>query len=249
MIDLSNTSVLVTGASRGIGAATARALDAAGARVVLTYSSSAEEAEAVARACTNDPVVLQSNLDVPGAGNELFTEAVEAGGSIDVVVNNAGIAPEATVEASDDIWDAVWQSTLQVNLISLADICRQAIIHFEERGGGSIINVSSRAANRGDDPHLMHYAASKGGVTALTRSIARGYGHMGIVAYTIAPGWVATDMATNFFAENPDALDSFPLGEAVPPEEVANTITFLASGAARHLTGSTLDINGATYVR
>jgi len=193
--------------------------------------------------------VLQSNLSAQGSGNTLFAAALDALGHVDVVVNNAGIAPEADPSSTDDIWDAVWQTTMQVNLISLADICRQAILHFEQRGGGAIVNVASRAAFRGDDPELMGYAASKGGVIALTRSIARGYGNKDIVAYAVAPGWVSTDMATNFFAANPNALDHFPLSEAVPPEEVANTITFLASGVARHLTGSTIDINGATYVR
>ncbi|MBT5757951.1 MAG: SDR family oxidoreductase, partial [Acidimicrobiaceae bacterium] len=107
----------------------------------------------------------------------------------------------------------------------------------------------SRAAFRGDEPNMMHYAASKGAVVSLSRSIARGYGKDGVIAHTINPGWVSTDMATDFFAANPDALDGFPLGEAVPPEEVAHTVAFLASGLARHITGSTVEINGATHVR
>ena len=239
MIDLSGKTILVTGASRGIGAATALALDHAGARVVLTYSSSA----------ANDPVVLQVDLAQPGAASELFDKAIDQVGSIDVVVNNAGIAPTADIDATDQEWADAWQTTMQVNLFSLADICRKAISHFVPNGGGTIINIASRAAFRGDEPNMMHYAASKGAVVSLSRSIARGYGKDGVIAHTVNPGWVSTDMATDFFAANPDALDGFPLGEAVPPEEVANTVAFLASGLARHITGSTVEINGATHVR
>jgi 3-oxoacyl-[acyl-carrier protein] reductase len=165
-----------------------------------------------------------------------------------VVVNNAGIAPEADIDASDQEWADAWHVTMQVNLFSLADICRKSIAHFIPKGEGTIINIASRAATRGDEPNMMHYAASKGAVVALTRSIARGYGNDGIVAHTVNPGWVSTEMAEGFFAANPDALDGFPLGEAVPPSEVANTVAFLASGLARHMTGSTVDINGATHV-
>ena len=221
MIDLSGKTILVTGASRGIGAATALALDHAGARVVLTYSSSAAKAQEVAEACTNDPVVLQVDLAQPGAASELFDKAIDQVGSIDVVVNNAGIAPTADIDATDKEWADAWQTTMQVNLFSLADICRKAISHFVPNGGGTIINIASRAAFRGDEPNMMHYAASKGAVVSLSRSIARGYGKDGVIAHTINPGWVSTDMATDFFAANPDALDGFPLGEAVPPEEVA----------------------------
>ena len=249
MIDLSGKTILVTGASRGIGAATALALDHAGARVVLTYSSSAAKAQEVAASCTNDPVVLQVDLAQPGAASELFDKAIDQVGSIDVVVNNAGIAPTADIDATDQEWADAWQTTMQVNLFSLADICRKAISHFVPNGGGTIINIASRAAFRGDEPNMMHYAASKGAVVSLSRSIARRYGKDGVIAHTINPGWVSTDMANDFFAANPDALDGFPLGEAVPPEEVAHTVAFLASGLARHITGSTVEINGATHVR
>jgi len=249
MIDLNGKTVLVTGGSRGIGAATVEALDAGGAQVVMTYSSNRAAAEAVAAACSTTPVVLQADLSEPAVASALFERAVEAVGSVDVLVNNAGIAPEADIDSSDEAWSDAWQRTMQVNLFSLADVCRKALSHFVPKGEGTIINVSSRAAFRGDEPNMMHYAASKGAVVSLTRSIARGYGKHGIVAHTVNPGWVATDMAAGFFANNPDALDGFPLGEAVPPAEVANTIAFLASGMARHLTGSTLEINGATHVR
>lgn len=249
MIDLTDKTILLTGASRGIGAATAPVLDRAGARVILHYATNRTAIESVAQDLQNDPIIVQADLSRPGAGRNLWNDSIAQVGSIDVVVNNAGIAPYTTVDDDDGTWSKTWDRTLQVNVVALADICRQAILHFEHTGSGVIINLSSRAAIRGDDPNLMHYAASKGAVVALTRSIARGYGNKGVVAFSIAPGWTATDMALDFFSANPDAAADFPLGEAVPPDEVANTIAFLASGLARHLSGSTIDINGATYVR
>ena len=249
MIDLTGTSILLTGASRGIGSVTARVLDRAGARVLVHYGASRDAAEALASSLANDPVLLEADLSRAGAGAALWAAAIDAAGTVPVVVNNAGIAPYAAVEDSDEVWASTWERTLQVNLVAVADICRAAIGHFGTIGGGSIINVASRAAFRGDEPNMMHYAASKGGVIALTRSIARGFGDRGVVAYAIAPGWTATEMALDHLAANPDEVAGYPLGEAVPPIEVANTIAFLASGMARHLTGTTIDINGATYVR
>jgi len=249
VIDLSGKTILVTGASRGIGAATVVALDRVGAQVVVSYGASQQQGEEVAAQCSNEPILLQADLSRPGAASLLFDRALAEVGDIDVLINNAGIAPEADVDATDAAWSSAWQQTMQVNLFSLADLCRKAVVHFVPKGSGTIINIASRAAFRGDEPNMMHYAASKGAVVSLGRSLARGYGKHGIIAHTVNPGWVATDMATNFFAANPDALEGFPLGEAVPPEEVAATIAFLASGLARHLTGSTVEINGATHVR
>ena len=140
----------------------------------MTYSRSAAQAEAVAAACSNDPVLVRADLAQPGAASDLFDQVIAAVGSIDVVVNNAGIAPEAGIDSSDQEWAEAWHTTMQVNLFSLADICRKAITHFVPKGEGTIINIASRAAIRGDEPNMMHYAASKGAVVALTRSIARG---------------------------------------------------------------------------
>ena len=212
MIDLSGKTILVTGASRGIGAATALALDHAGARVVLTYSSSAAKAQEVAASCTNDPVVLQVDLAQPGAASELFDKAIDQVGSIDVVVNNAGIAPTADIDATDQEWADAWQTTMQVNLFSLADICRKAISHFVPNGGGTIINIASRAAFRGDEPNMMHYAASKGAVVSLSRSIARGYGKDGVIAHTSQPGLGLYRYGDRFLRGQPGRTRWFPAG-------------------------------------
>lgn len=251
MLDLTGKVVLVTGGSRGIGAATVRTLAAAGADVLVHYGRGEAEARSlVAEVGEGRAIALGADLAQPGAGAALFREALAWRGRVDVLVNNAGIAPTVTVDDPQEDWADTWAQTLQVNLVAVADLCREAILHFRTRGGGTIINVASRAAFRGDNPDAMHYAASKGGVIALTRSIARGYAREGILAYAVAPGWVRTDMAEDYLREHTaDLARDIPMGDVVPPEEVAHTVAFLASGLARHMTGATLDLNGASYVR
>ncbi|MFC4425016.1 SDR family NAD(P)-dependent oxidoreductase [Deinococcus navajonensis] len=251
MLDLTGKVILVTGGSRGIGAATVRTLAAAGAEVVVHYGHSAAEAEAIVQEVGPTRArALGADLGRPGVAPTLFRDAVAWRGRIDVLVNNAGVAPSVTVDDPLADWERTWAHTLQVNLVTLADLCREAIVHYRTRQGGSIINVASRAAFRGDNPDAMHYAASKGGVIALTRSIARGYARENILAYAVAPGWVRTDMAQGYLRDHASEIArEIPLGDVVPPEEVAHTVAFLASGLARHMTGATLDLNGASYTR
>lgn len=252
MIDLNGKVALVTGGSRGIGAATVRALCAAGADVVLHYSQSRAQAEEIAEGLGGECChPLGADLASPSSVPELWNNALEWRGRIDVLVNNAGVMLPAGVSDDPERWAAAWETTLRVNLVSVADLCRQAIVHFKSRGGGTIVNVASRAAFRGDDPEYMHYAASKGGVIALTRSIARGFAPDNILAFAVAPGFVETDMVAGLVRERGKeslARDN-PMGEVAPPEDIANVITFLASGLAPHATGTTIDINGASYVR
>jgi 3-oxoacyl-[acyl-carrier protein] reductase len=252
MIDLTNKVVLVTGGSRGIGAFTARTLASAGAQVVVHYGSNAQAAQRlVTEIGAERAVAIRAPLDAENAGPALWAEAVAWRGHIDVLVNNAGVAIEASADDPLDAWRAAWDKTWRVNVVSLADLCREAILHFRPRGGGTIINVSSRAGFRGDSPHYMHYAASKGAVIALTKSIARGYARDGVVAYGVAPGWVATDMARQSvqLVGMEKLVQDIPMGAMAPPQDVANVIAFLASGLAPHATGTTIDVNGASYVR
>lgn len=251
MIDLHGKVILVTGGSRGIGAVTVQTLADAGADVILHYGRTQPAAQAIAENIGRDRCyLLQADLAVANASFALWQAAIAWKGQIDVLVNNAGIIQAAGVD-DDEIWADAWQQTLQVNLIAVADLCREAIRHFRDRAGGTIINVASRAAFRGDAPEYMHYAASKAGVIALTRSIARGFAHQNILAYAVAPGFVSTKMADAFVQEYGEAAVTrdIPLGKLAPPQDVANTIAFLASGLAPHATGTTIDINGASYVR
>jgi 3-oxoacyl-[acyl-carrier protein] reductase len=252
MIDLTGKIVLLTGASRGIGAATALTLSRAGAQVILHYGQGKSEAEAIAQTIGVDQCCLiQTDLAVPLATRTLWQEAIAWKGRIDVVINNAATMPEAGIESDWNIWSSTWQTTLQVNLMAVADLCREAIVHFQARQGGILINLASRAAFRGDGIEYMHYAASKGGIIALTRSIARGFAKDKILAYAIAPGFVRTERTEQVMQERGAeyVTRDIPLGEPASPQDVANTIAFLAAGLAPHATGSTIDINGASYVR
>ena len=167
-------------------------------------------------------------------------------GRIDVLVNNAGAWIASPID-DDRAWADGWACNLGLNLQAPADLMRCAILHFRQHGGGAIVNVASRSSHRGDDAEHMAYGAAKGALLALTRGVARGYAHENVLAYAVAPGWVATDLADDAVSDS--AAAALPLGEVTPPEDVAETIAFLASGRARHATGTTVDITGADYVR
>lgn len=250
-MNLEGKRVLVTGGSRGIGAAIVAALVREGAEVALHYGQSRTAAERVAEELGGAPVLLAANLAEVGAGITLVERAEDALGGLDAVVNNAGIFAPAPPTAAWADWAHVWQETLQVNLVAAADITRAALPTFQRQRRGTFVYIASRAAFRGDDPEYLAYAASKGGMVALAKSVARGYGREGVVAMAVAPGFVATEMAQQVAEEKgmPAVVADIPLGEMAPPAAVAAAVAFLLSDAARHLNGATLDINGGSYVR
>jgi 3-oxoacyl-[acyl-carrier protein] reductase len=251
MIDLSGRVVLVTGAAGGIGSATARTIHAAGATVVI-HDVSEGPLRALAEALGDRVQPFVVDLRDRAATQRLWSDALAVTGRIDVLVNNAGIYPPAELDRSLEEWTAVWDLSLGVNLIAPAILCREAIrTYADQEGGGIIVNLASRAAFRGEDPEFWHYAAAKAGVVAMTRTIARQYGREGVTAFAVAPGYVDTPFNAPFaekFGVAAAARDT-GLGEVAQPQDVANVIAFLASGLARHATGTTIDINGASYVR
>ncbi|MDY6804973.1 MAG: SDR family oxidoreductase [Cyanobacteriota bacterium] len=252
MINLTEKIILVTGSSSGIGAAIAQTLAGAGAEVILHYSQNEDGAASVAEKIgKNKCQIVRSDLAEKNGAIALWGEAVAWKGRIDIIVNNAGIYIPATTEDELDTWREVWQKTLQVNLVAVGSLCREAIRHFQTRNGGTIINIASRAAFRGDDIEHIHYAASKGGVVALTRTIARGFAKDNILAFAVAPGFVRTEKKEATIKERGEEAftGDIPLGKIADPQDVANTVAFLASGLAPHATGTTIDINGASYVR
>jgi 3-oxoacyl-[acyl-carrier protein] reductase len=241
--------VLVTGGSRGIGRASVRALHRDGFHVVLHHRASGAAAEALAGELGEERVhVLAADLAVPGEPERLWADALDWRGRLDVLVNNAGVYLASPVH-DVDAWDAGWSANLAVNLLAPATLCRLAVQHWRGVGaGGIVVNVTSRAAHRGDDANHLAYGAAKGGLQSLTKGIARSFGRDRVLAYDVAPGWVLTDMMT----DGPDAAElaaSMPLGEVTPPEDVAEVIAFLASGRSPHTTGATIDVTGADYVR
>ncbi|TQJ34195.1 SDR family NAD(P)-dependent oxidoreductase [Arthrobacter sp. SLBN-122] len=240
-------TVLVTGASRGIGRATVEVLHRDGAHVVLHYGNDKDSAQATADRLGDRVHLVQGDLRDPAERQRVWTEAAAWRGGVDVLVNNAG-AWLASHIGDDGAWQQGWQGNYDLNLLAPADLCRQAILGFRQRGGGIIINTTSRSAHRGDDAEHLAYGAAKGGLLALTKGIARGYARENILAYAVAPGWVATDIAGDL-ATDPAVLEGLPLGEVTPPGDVAEVIAFLASARSRHTTGATIDITGADYVR
>ncbi|MGB3329066.1 MAG: SDR family NAD(P)-dependent oxidoreductase [Thermomicrobiales bacterium] len=243
--------VLVTGAAGGIGSVIVRALVKAGARVVA-HDVQAAGVEALAAELGESVRPVTANLADAHATEALWADAMAQFGRIDVLVNNAGIYPPAPIEQPLDDWIAVWDLSLAVNLKAPGILCRSAVTTFSgQEGGGIIVNLASRAAFRGEDPEFWHYAAAKAGVVAMTRTLARQYGRQGVTAFAIAPGFVDTAFNKPFtdkFGVEPAAADT-GLGEVAQPVDVANVVVFLASGMAKHATGTTIDVNGASYVR
>ena len=223
--------VLVTGATRGIGRVIADTLRRDGATVITHGRRDAD---------------VVGDLAAPGGSEAVWAQAVAHHGRIDVLVNNAGAWLPSPVDDAA-AWDDGWAHNLALNLVAPATLCRLAIGHFREIGGGVIVNVASRSAHRGDDAEHLAYGAAKGGLLALTKGIARGFAAERILAYAVAPGWVATDIAEE--ADVAGRSATLPMGEVTPPADVAEVVAFLASGRSPHTTGATIDITGADYVR
>lgn len=230
-------NILVTGTSRGIGKAIAAALEG---HKVAGHSSRGGDG------------LIAADLSAPGAAAALWDEALERlGGRIDVLVNNAGIFEAAPVDLPAEEWTAQWERTMRVNLTASAELCRLAVLHFREAGGGRIVNVASRAAYRGDSPQHWHYAASKAGMIGMTKSIARGYAAENILAFAVCPGFTASEMVEDYMASRggQKIVADIPLGRVATADEVAETVRWLALDAPPSATGAVIDVNGASYVR
>jgi 3-oxoacyl-[acyl-carrier protein] reductase len=228
------THILVTGASRGIGAAIAQSFDPEKVHVLALSSRDGDLA---------DPAVPHKIWD---------KSLAELNGRIDVLINNAGVFEANPINGNDNSWRDNWNRTLQVNLTASAELCRLAVLHWQDKGAsGRIVNIASRAAHRGDSPDHWHYAASKAGMVAMTKTIARAYASQQIYAFSICPGFTMTGMAEDYLERRggDKLLADIPLGKVADPEEVAAIAKFCALDAPPSMTGAVLDINGASYVR
>ncbi|MEO1044676.1 MAG: SDR family oxidoreductase [Pseudomonadota bacterium] len=232
--------ILVTGTSRGIGAAIAEKLRHAGHHVVGQARSAAEGQ-------------LAANFAKPGAAAALWQKSLDQlDGRIDVVINNAGLFAASPLDQDHKDWLTDWQQTMAINLTASAELCRLAVRHWQKaQRGGRIVNIASRAAYRGDSPAHWHYAASKGGMVAMTKTIARAYAAEDILAFAICPGFTMTGMAEDYLASRggDKLLADIPLGRVAQPEEIAEIALFCALTAPPSMTGAVLDANGASYVR
>jgi NAD(P)-dependent dehydrogenase (short-subunit alcohol dehydrogenase family) len=253
-VSLEGTTVLLTGASGGIGAPTARALLTEGAHLIAHYGHRRAEAEAACAAAPADRVhLVQTDLTKPGSARELWRDAVTWRGRVDVVVVNAAVMPNTPLDGAPEAWDEGWERVLRVNVIEPATLMREAVAHFLAAGGGSLITLSSWAAQRGSAiPQLAGYAASKAAIANLAQTIARNHARDGIYSYILAPGIVRTPMSeiSAVARGGIEALNAaLTMGAMVEPEEVARTIAWLAGDPAPNLTGATLDLNGASHIR
>jgi len=228
------TNILLTGASRGIGAAIAETLRT---RNVTLFAASSADAD----------------LGAEDGPDRLWEQALDRlDGRVDAVINNAGVFEASPLNEADDVWLEQWRRTMTVNLEASARLCRFAILAWQSQGRpGRIVNIASRAAYRGDSPAHWHYAASKAGMVAMTKTIARGYAADGILAFAVCPGFTMTGMASDYLeSRGGDALlADIPLGRVAQPDEIATIAAFLALDAPPSMTGAVLDANGASYVR
>jgi 3-oxoacyl-[acyl-carrier protein] reductase len=245
-------AVLVTGASRGIGAAVARAFAQIGDRVAVHYGASRESAEELAASLPGEGhVVVQADLADAEAVRRMVDGAADGLGGLEVLVNNAGIfEPHPVTNTTYEEWQRGWERTLAVNLTGAANVTWCAVQHMLSGGRGAIVNVSSRGAFRGE-PDQPAYGASKAGLIAFGQSLARALGPHGITVTAVAPGFTETDMAKEALIGEPGEARraESPLNRVATPEEVAAAIVYLASPGATMASGAVLDINGASYLR
>ena len=238
---MTEVTALVTGTSRGIGAAIAAALRGRGVRVI-GHATRAVDDETIA-----------ADFAEPSSPQLVWEEAIDlADGNIDILINNAGLFEANPLDVSDIQWLDSWEDTLRINLTSAAQLSRFAVKHWLAEGtGGRIVHIASRAGHRGDSPDHWHYAAAKGGMLALHKTIARAYAADGILSYAITPGFTDTAMAGDYLASRGGGglLADIPLGRVASPQEIAAIALFCALDAPPSMTGATLDANGASYVR
>jgi 3-oxoacyl-[acyl-carrier protein] reductase len=247
-------AVLVTGGSRGIGAAIARAFAERGDRVAVHCRDAVAAAEVVRDSLKGDEhVVVRADLAVPAEVRAMVDAAAAGLGGLDVLVNNAGVYLEHPVlGTSYEEWQAAWQATLGINLVGAANVTWCAVQHMTASGrrNGRIVNVGSRGAFRGEPTHPA-YGASKAGLHAFGQSLAVALAPHGITVASVAPGFVATDMTeTELSTAAGDVIRAqSPFGRVATVQEVAAAVVYLASPEAEWASGAVLDLNGASYLR
>jgi len=251
-MDFSNKIVLVTGASRGIGKAIAIKFAEKGANVIVNYRNNMVEAnDTLGKMKSGKHLLAKADISDPIQLSELFETIILKYGRLDILVNNAGIAISHPIDQiSFEAWQHSWKSIMDTNLTAIANTCYLAAQQMIKQKSGRIVNVSSRGAFRGE-PDQPAYGASKAGLNSLSQSLAKQLGPHNIFVTAVAPGFVETDMATDFISkEEWQAVENqSPLSRMAKPEEIADAVLYLASDQSAFTTGAILDINGASYLR
>ncbi len=241
--------MIVTGGSRGIGASICHSAAEHGAKVLVNYVNASKSASAVVEDIERnggDAIAVKADVADMSSVQEMTNQALESWGKIDILVNNAAIWNESSI---DMMSDAVLEETMSINFTGTLNCIRAIIPTMLKQQSGSIINISSTAAQRGEAFH-SHYAASKGAVTSLAKSLASELGPKGIRVNSVCPGWTYTDMTSAVFSGGNDSviLETIPLRRIGEPEDVAAAVLFLASDDASYITGVSLNVNGGSVL-
>lgn len=252
LLSLPDQVALVTGGSRGIGAAIVKAFTAAGAKVVFNYHQARTEAEKLVNECGGSAqcFAVQAELSSPEASHQLVTAAVERFGKLDIVVGNHGVWPPQDAPI-DQMADEQWRSTMAINLDSIFGLVKHVVSQMKKRrSGGHIVLISSTAGQRGEAFHC-DYAASKGAIISMVKGLSTELARDGIYVNCVAPGWVETDMAAPALHDpeiSKRVYATIPLGRAGKPEEIAATVLFLCTPHAGFITGEILNVNGGAVL-
>lgn len=251
MINLKGRVAIVTGASRGIGAATAIAFAKAGiSGLLINYNRDRRAAQQIKAGCERlgaDALTVRADVSRVAEVDRMINTAVDHFGTVDILVANAGIWKEAAIES---MTEREWDQTIDVNLKSIYACCRGAAAVMTKKGQGTMILISSTAGQRGE-PFHSHYAATKGAIISMTKSLAAELGPRGVTVNCVAPGWVATDMteeALNDPKQRRRIRELIPLGRVATADEIAGPILFLASDLASHVNGEVLNVNGGSVL-
>jgi 3-oxoacyl-[acyl-carrier protein] reductase len=249
-LKLDSKVALITGGSRGIGAAAVRMFAAAGAKVVFNYQAAKEQAEALARECgAANCRAVQSDLSTPKAAGQLVEAAVSAFGKLDILVANHGIWPPDDAPI-DRMSDEQWHRTIAVNLDSVFGLVKHSVAHMKKQRSGHIVLVSSTAGQRGESFHC-DYAATKGALISMVKGLSTELARDGIRVNCVAPGWVDTDMSATALNDAPTRnkiFASIPMGRVGTPEEIAGPILFLCTPYAGFITGEVFNVNGGAVL-
>ncbi len=249
--DLKKASILLTGASDGIGKGLADFLMQMGARVAVHYNTNSTSAAELVEKYDNGSQAFQADLSKEKAVFQLFESVVDAFGKLDTIILNAGVFLPHAIEQRTETWLKVWKRTMDINLNSVGVLTKLGIDYFKKQNQGRFVYIGSRAAFRGETEEYLAYAASKGGITSLSRSVARSFGKDGIKSFVVAPGFTRTPMADSFIKVHGEerVLNEIALNELTTPQDLAPLIGLICSGGMDHATGATIDVNAGSHIR
>jgi len=251
-IDLSNKKILLTGASDGIGREVADYLMKMGARVAVHYNTNKDSAESlVLKYKKTNSKAFKADLSKEDEVFKLFNKVKEQFENINTIILNAGVFIPHSTNENTEVWLSVWKKTIEINLNAIGLLTKLGIDHFKEIGGGTFVYIGSRAVFRGETEEYLAYAASKGGIVSLARSVARSFGKQNVKSFILSPGFTRTKMAENFIAKYGEkkVLNEIALNELTTPQDLAPLIGLMCSGLMDHATGATIDVNAGSHIR